>query len=191
VTATDATWRLAHEAVTAHGALQKSGELGALMGYALARGVKLVLEIGSDKGGTLWAWRQLGADVIAVSLPRGPYGTGRRLIDHGATVIAGDSHRLATWATVGRVLAGRLVDMLFIDGDHSEAGVEQDLMGYGRYVASGGLIALHDICRHRRPDVGVSRVWANTTGLDGWDRMELIDPPDTWGGIGVLTMPWT
>ena len=38
---------------------------------------------------------------------------------------------------------------LFIDGDHSEAGVEADFLRYGRWVRPGEAIALHDIARRQ------------------------------------------
>ncbi|MDE3154709.1 MAG: class I SAM-dependent methyltransferase [Acidobacteriota bacterium] len=36
------------------------------------------------------------------------------------------------------------VDFLFIDGDHSRAGIEADWQGWRRFIPVGGLIALHD-----------------------------------------------
>ena len=42
-------------------------------------------------------------------------------------------------------LGGAELDFLFIDGDHSYAGVKQDFEKYSGYVKRGGLIAFHDI----------------------------------------------
>jgi predicted O-methyltransferase YrrM len=37
------------------------------------------------------------------------------------------------------------IDFLFIDGDHSEAGVRQDFEMYSPLVRKGGIIVLHDV----------------------------------------------
>jgi predicted O-methyltransferase YrrM len=38
------------------------------------------------------------------------------------------------------------VDYLFIDGDHSYAGLKSDWIAWKRLVAEGGIVALHDSC---------------------------------------------
>ena len=52
-------------------------------------------------------------------------------------------------------LAGRPLDVLFIDGDHSYDGVASDFAAYGPLVRQGGLIGFHDIVA--QPDTGVER----------------------------------
>ena len=47
---------------------------------------------------------------------------------------------------IGAALAGRKLDVLFIDGDHSYAGVRIDFLSYKQFVREGGTIAFHDIC---------------------------------------------
>jgi predicted O-methyltransferase YrrM len=37
-----------------------------------------------------------------------------------------------------------MCDMLFIDGDHSEVGVTQDILLFRPWVRSGGIISFHD-----------------------------------------------
>lgn len=179
---------VAQDAVASHHAVQKPAELAGLLELAAERRVRLVLEIGSDGGGTIWAWRQLPAEVLAVSLPSGPFSSGESLRPHGATVISGDSHALGTWLQVREVLAGRLVDLLFIDADHTVDGVTRDLMAYVGLVRPGGLVALHDIVPHPgKPEVGVWQVWKQ---LAGAPRVEFVTGP-AWrvgAGIGVLTV---
>jgi predicted O-methyltransferase YrrM len=36
------------------------------------------------------------------------------------------------------------IDFLFIDGDHSEAGVQRDWDDWNRFVIPGGVVAFHD-----------------------------------------------
>jgi hypothetical protein len=57
--------------------------------------------------------------------------------------ILGDSHNLETVEKLKIRLAGRPIDLLFIDGDHTYNSVKQDYELYGPLVKH--LIALHDI----------------------------------------------
>lgn len=45
-----------------------------------------------------------------------------------------------TWAAVWRVP----IDFLFIDGDHTYEGCKGDILGFGKHVRPGGIIAGHD-----------------------------------------------
>lgn len=183
----DAWDSVAAQAVRDHGALQKPGELAALLRLLASRQPRVIVEVGSDAGGTLWAWSRLPGPprVIGVDLPGGPYGTGRQLDAHGATVVIGDSHQAATLELVRGQLAGELADVLFIDADHSYAGAKADFIRYRRLVRPGGLVVLHDIADHDNPTVGVRQLWQEIT----WRQpgTELITEPEArWAGIGVL-----
>ena len=86
---------LAQAAVGRHGAGQDEWELDhviALIGTRIHG--RLVVEIGCDRGGTLWLWKTLGADVIGVTLHTRADGV---FHPHGATVAS-------LWAA-GRALA--------------------------------------------------------------------------------------
>lgn len=54
------------------------------------------------------------------------------------------------------------IDILFIDGDHTYAGVKADYEKYEPYVVKGGLIILHDITNRR---VGVPCFWKEIKAL--------------------------
>lgn len=177
---------IARVAVREHGAIQKEAELAGFLALLADIAPEVVVEIGADAGGTLWAWQQLGARrVIGVDQPRGPYSSGRLLNDHGAEVIYGDSHDPETLQALTDLLAGELVDLLFIDGDHTYQGVKKDLEMYAPLVHDRGIIAFHDICHHpHHPDVGVDMLWRQFA--KGAIKDEIITDPPTWGGIGVL-----
>jgi len=118
----------------------------------------------------------------------GPYpvyaSNGKPRDEHGATVIVGDSHDWKTVAALAKELDGRLIDCLFIDGDHSYEGVRADYAMYSHLVRPGGLIAFHDIVLHSSQSVGVSRLWDE---IKDDMAIEIIDPSDPpWAGIGVL-----
>lgn len=180
-----ATETIAQVAVGTHGAIQKPTELAAFLD--VIGQVDVIVEIGSYAGGTLYAWSQCAASVIAVDLPpTGIYAaTGEGKNPHGAAWVFGDSHDLATVETLKGLLQGRAIDVLFIDGDHSYRGVKSDLEMYSPLVKPGGLIALHDIVDHpTQPDIEVSRLWAEVKTPDA---IEIIDTGSApWGGIGVL-----
>ena len=51
------------------------------------------------------------------------------------------------------LLAGREIDLLFIDGDHNYHGVSHDYLKFGDSVKSGGLLVFHDYVNERWPGV--------------------------------------
>jgi cephalosporin hydroxylase len=177
---------IARAAVHEHGAIQKEAELASFLALLADHPPEVVVEIGSDAGGTLWAWQQLGARrVIGVDQPRGPYSSGQLLDEHGCEVVYGDSHDPTTLQALKDLLAGEPVDLLFIDGDHTYAGVRKDFEMYAPLVADQGMIAFHDICHHpHHPDVGVDMLWRQFG--NGGRKDEIITDPPTWGGIGIL-----
>ena len=151
---------------------------------------KLIVEIGSDEGGTLWAWQQLGCRVIGVTLADGPFGSAPRVKvnSHGCEMVYGDSHDAATVERLQDVVAGDRVDVLFIDGDHTLQGVKSDFECFSSLVRPGGVVAFHDICDHpHHPTVQVKAFW-DTLDWNG-QREEIVADPVDWGGIGVLRVP--
>jgi predicted O-methyltransferase YrrM len=51
---------------------------------------------------------------------------------------------LRAWSHEAAVDWSTPIDFLFIDGDHSWAGIERDWRGFSPHVRPGGLVALHD-----------------------------------------------
>jgi cephalosporin hydroxylase len=91
---------------------------------------------------------------------------------------------------LAKFLNGRMIDALFIDGDHRYEGVKQDFLRYRPFVNEGGLILFHDIMEDR----GGGRVWAG--GVPKlWKEISLYYPHSEFVhsrnqegfGIGVLT----
>lgn len=195
---------IAREAVFTHGALQKPEELADMLDVLRGDPPRVILEIGSDKGGTLYAWRAAFPDaaLYAIDLTAGQpgtpehikYGTGRDREAHGAWVLERDSHTQNTLALIQTSIAlqsGRPVDLLFIDADHSLEGVRLDYAMYSPLVRPGGVVMFHDICIH--PDsplaasgVGVHEFWET---LQSPFKHEIVHPSLDWGGIGYLYTP--
>ena len=85
--------------------------------------------------------------------------------------ILGDSHNLATVEKLKTRLAGRSIDLLFIDGDHSYNSVKQDHELYGPLTKC--LIAIHDIFLVRPSGEDSSGV------IDFWSRLVEADRQNT------------
>lgn len=204
---------LAREAVR-RGAVQKVPELEGLIGLVRERRPRTVVEIGTDRGGTLFAWCRLAdpeALLVSIDLPGGLFGGGyswreARRFRHffaqpGQTIhtIRRDSHDPKTVRRLERLLSGRHVDFLLIDGDHTYEGAKRDWELYEPFVAPGGLIALHDILPHdyqaeREKPVEVDRLWQELAARH--QTVVLSEPNDDrgygrWGGIGVVFKPET
>jgi len=122
---------------------------------------KVYCEIGSFKGASLAAFGQhmdSGAKLIAVDKPMPKTNGGEdlkavaeELRGEGFEVVLhlGDSKAPAIIASVAEDIGANLIDVLFIDGDHSAAGVRADIKNYIPMVRPGGLAIFHDIgpCR--------------------------------------------
>jgi len=118
-----------------------------------------MLEIGTYRGGTLFAFAQAcveNANILSIDycetlrgriyqVAQGPLL--RKIVRGGQrlTLFREDSHKPEALQKVLRVLGGQKLDFLFIDADHSYAGVKEDFAMYSRLVRSGGIVAFHDI----------------------------------------------
>ena len=187
------------------GATQKRSEIGEVLRRVAELRPASILEIGAFEGGTLALFAQAaGPGTFILSLDISYQDHQLAAYPHFAnlgqqiTCRRCDSHAASTPAIVRDWLGGRLLDVLFIDGDHSYDGVKADYEMYAPFVRPGGLIAFHDIhpdyrTRYGRiteADVGeVPRFWRELKA-GHTDVTELIEDPEQDGmGIGVLTKP--
>lgn len=158
------------------------------------------MEIGTHNGGTLYPLCRLAephATIISLDLPKGAFGGGYHplklpIYKRFATpsqklhFVRSDSHAETTLIKIENLLAGRKLDYLFIDGDHSYQGVKQDFEMYSSLVRSGGVIVFHDVAEHERAqDCQVSKFWQQVKSH--YRHQEFIEnPAQGWAGIGVL-----
>jgi len=163
---------------------------------------KTVLEIGTANGGTLYLWTKVAspdAILISIDLPGGPFGGGYPkwkipLYQSFASssqkiyLIRANSHDHTTLKQVKKILRGKMVDFLFIDGDHTYEGVKKDFEMYGKLVGRGKILALHDIVHHPFvPECRVNDFWKEIKENSKIKTKEIISSPNqTWGGIGLV-----
>ena len=173
--------------------MQKRSEIIALAKAVAALKPKIILEIGTARGGTLLIWSSLASKkVISCDLthraPQKPLF--EALPPPGSTcqvqLLTGDSHAAAFKQRVAQALNGERVDFLFIDGDHTESGVAQDYNDYREFVRPGGIIAFHDIIENQPlPDNQVFHFWKQVK--QGKSVEEFVDDPQQCGfGIGIV-----
>jgi predicted O-methyltransferase YrrM len=178
---------------------QYPAEISALCELARSIQPKIILEIGTSQGGTLYLFSRLvqpGGLIISIDKPGEP-GSVRPVMravyrtfgkKNGAQVMTldRDSHAQSTHAEVANLLAGRSVDLLFIDGDHSYEGVKADFHSYRQWVAPNGIVGLHDIAHsdeHRT--IKVARFWRELT-TQGLQLQSIIAKPGVSPGIGIV-----
>ena len=100
------------------------------------------------------------------------------------TIIIGDTHSYNTLNKVKEALDGELLEVLFIDGDHSAEGVTRDFEMYKQFVAEGGVILFHDIIKsefHAKRKCFVDKFWNNAPG-----EKSQVCVSKEWGGVGCI-----
>lgn len=181
---------IADKAVVELRGLQHPRELALLLQLVDELRPRVVLEIGTRTGATLWAFSRVTPSSCAL-VSVDPTNQRRFLPEligqeRELHLVTGRSQEPSTLIAVERCLDGRPVDFLFVDGDHTRQAVERDLELYGPLVSPGGLVALHDI-RTYAPELNcaVGAVWSRYSGLAG--SLEIVDPDGIPAyGIGVL-----
>jgi len=157
---------------------------------------KVILEIGTARGGTSLIWSSLASEEVITcdlihheaqkdllnALP--PPGSRCKV-----TLLTGNSHDAVFKQRVAQALNGRKADFLFIDGDHTVAGVTADFNDYKEFVRPGGIIGFHDIVESQPLATNqVFHLWKGIKGL--YQSEEFVNDPRQCGfGIGILRIP--
>jgi predicted O-methyltransferase YrrM len=180
--------------------LQDPHEIRALLELVAENPPRRVLEIGTARGGTLFLWTRVArhdATIISIDLPGGAFGGGYHWAkiplyksfatgDQTIHLVRANSHDLGTREKVRSIT--QEVDLLFIDGDHSYAGVQNDFRMYSELVRPGGIVVLHDISYPNLEGCEVWRFWDDLK--EHYPHQEIVrHPPSGWAGIGVIRMP--
>lgn len=173
--------------------------------YVKQHDPKVVVEIGTKKGGSFFVWARYFKPslLISIDLPGGIHGGGfpkqkipflkyflKDQNESKVSIIQGDSHDASTVKKLNDVLNGRLIDFLFIDGDHRYEGVKSDFLMYKDLVKPGGLIGFHDIVSsdyHHNMQCFVDKLW-NEIKSD-YEYKEFIQNPHQHKyGLGVIKL---
>lgn len=173
--------------------IQVRSEILALANAVTKLKPKIILEIGTARGGTLLLWANLASKkviscdindmsrMLPVYKKFPPAGSQCEVVP-----MSGDSHTENFRKRVESELNGEQVDFLFIDGDHTEVGVEKDYNDYHHLVRPGGLIAFHDVVEKQAiPTNQVYYFWRRLR--ENMNTEEFISDPDQCGyGIGIV-----
>jgi predicted O-methyltransferase YrrM len=181
---------------------QKAVEIGGLLQLLSAMHPQRLCEIGAYHGGTLALFARIAApsaELMSVDV-RYPWHLRRAYANLAGPhqhikCLRGDSHSPETQCKIATWLGGKMLDFLFIDGDHSREGVALDYEMYGQFVRPGGIIAFHDIVPDYRTrfgvktshDVGQVPAFWSALRREHPQAIELVEDPAQDGyGIGVL-----
>ncbi|MFZ4594999.1 MAG: class I SAM-dependent methyltransferase [Verrucomicrobiaceae bacterium] len=182
---------------------QVKSEFTGMVQWAMEQKPTNILEIGTAKGATLLSWCRVATHkVVSVDLPGGIHGGGYPAIKQGLyqhfvadrpgvslCCIQDDSQAEATRQKAEDFLQGDKLDLLFIDGDHTYAGVKRDFELWSPLVRPGGHVLFHDILPHKDlPDCEVDKLWSELKQRFTW-REFVENPEQGWAGIGAVQMP--
>jgi cephalosporin hydroxylase len=177
--------------------LQNPWEIGELMKRVREKQPRVIVEIGTAKGGTLFLFCQHAADdatIISLDLPFGRNGGGypkwkeklyAKFAKPGQTLhlMRANSHLDETRTRIEALLKGRKIDVLMIDADHSYEGVKRDYDLYSPLLADDGFIAMHDVILNRfDPEIEVHRFWDE---LKATEKTEELVHDYGQGNLGI------
>ncbi|MDX1993564.1 MAG: class I SAM-dependent methyltransferase [bacterium] len=180
---------------------QKRPEIVSFLTQITALKPRYVCEIGTARGGTLFLlMRAAQSNAVILSVDPGTTPSRQKMFIAGKKqqqhvhLLREDSHAASTLTLVKQTLGGKLLDVLFIDGDHSYAGVKADFEMYSPLVRSGGIIGFHDIVPDYKARKGIQTEHKTGEVPQFWQEIksqyqsqELIEDKEQDGyGIGIL-----
>jgi Methyltransferase domain len=157
---------------------------------------RLLVELGADRGESYFAFCQSAQEnktstrCFAIDHWRGDAHAG----SYDDTTFADvDSHNRAHYAAFSTLLrssfdaaldhfASESIDLLHIDGHHTEAAARQDVESWLPKLRPGGILLMHDVTMRGR-DFGVWKIWAE---LAAHGRSWTFDEPP---GLGMWEKP--
>ena len=185
--------------------MQKRSEILRLVALLKARRPSTICEIGAARCGTtfLLAYAAaLDATIITLDLEFTP--SRMAAVQHFATdeqqiiCLPKNSHERETLKAVTACLKGRSLDVLYIDGDHSYAGIKADFNLYSPLVRPGGIIIFHDIVPDYKTRFGIEttshvggvpQFWEEIKATHG--KVEEIVEDYAQDGFGIGILHWS
>ena len=144
---------------------QIEDEICEFIKYSINFSPKIICEIGVERGGTSFLFstclptteKVIGIDLVQKNGPLLKF-----LSSSKNYYIEGYSSSERVFNKVRKILSGKQIDLLFVDGDHSYRGVKSDFEKFLPLVKDNGIIAFHDICEDHN-----SRFGKNTSNFSG------------------------
>lgn len=177
------------------GIIQNKTEIFDLLEHLKNNTPEIIVEIGTKDGGNSFLFLEALNNIdtyVGIDLRVNNYGKLKFLTRSGSKILSMhcNSQFPEAMYMVEKVLNGRPIDFLFIDGDHSYEGVKADFERYSPLVKDGGLIAFHDIIPDNESNDGnwageVYRFWREIKG--NYNFIEFVESYEQSGfGIGVI-----
>lgn len=174
-----------------HGANQRLFELGWFVEIVDAHRPRNLLEVGCERGGTLWVWCQIAHDdaqVTSVDMDHSaldrPYEGYPARDAQRIKFVSGDSKDPRVFEDVVDWIDDPL-DFLFIDGGHDYETVKSDFDKFSALVAPGGIVGFHDVSPIRGGADDAHVFWSQEIAPNFKCEM-CVDPRDTGMGTGVV-----
>lgn len=170
------------------------GERAALEGLLCQVRPELAIEIGTAEGGSLRLLAKYSGHVHSFDLTAAPQAVCGLT---NVSVHTGDSHSLLAPALAQIAAAGRNVDFVLVDGDHSADGVEQDVRDLlASDAVNETVIVLHDTMNDdvaaglARIDIAAEPKIARFEPGFVAGRLHYRDGlhHQLWGGLGVMVI---
>lgn len=182
--------------------LQKRSEIFRLVEILKTQWPTAVCEVGAAGGGTTFLLAAAAApDALIITLDLAFTESRKAALKQFALAgqrlicLKEDSHRPEAVSAVRKCLAGRKLDVLYLDGDHSYDGVKADFELFTPLVRAGGLVVFHDIVPDYKTRYGIEtssyvggvpQFWTEIKAAYGTVSEIVEDPLQDGFGIGVL-----
>ncbi|MDQ6755969.1 MAG: class I SAM-dependent methyltransferase [Bacteroidota bacterium] len=142
----DDTYKICNDLICVH---QSKYEILQLIQKLKQKQPKVIVEIGTADGGTsLLLGRCLTRVDLVICIDL--YVKNKKKLTYFLSpktvhTIDASSYSLGTVEKVHKILNGRTIDFLFIDGDHTYDGVSKDYKSYLNLLSNDGIVGFHDI----------------------------------------------
>lgn len=185
------------------GMAQDPDEIARLVRVLVKIGARSLLEIGSRCGGSLWQLSNgmlFGARIVSIDSGVGLGGNNPGQVEalrncvRTLSELGYDAHFLHGDSRKPKIVAAAKAlgpyNAVFIDGDHTYAGVEFDWMTYGAMATH--IVALHDVCfqwdsemKYPPDHIGVPKLWKK---IRSYHKTEVFFSEGSNKGIGVVQL---
>jgi predicted O-methyltransferase YrrM len=148
---------------------------------------KTIVEIGTGSGSSTICLAHFTECIISIDCYTQGSGIMKDMVKNicEAYFLKMDTSSKKCLKAVKKLLNGRKIDLLFIDGEHTYRGAKRDFYRFKPLVNDGGCIAIHDIAKskkHVKLGCKVYKFWDKIK--DEYESFAITS--SDWGGIGVV-----